>query len=61
MLAEFMWLLGGCGEIKSAARLDLMYEHLTDEAAEDDDGADAWPDVDASAVARTADTSASRE
>ena len=37
MLAEFMWLLGGCGEIKSAARLDLMYEHLTDEAAEDDD------------------------
>ena len=32
-----MWLLGGCGEIKSAARLDLMYEHLTDEAAEDDD------------------------
>ena len=33
----------------------------TTEAAEDDDGADAWPDVDASAVARTADTSASRE
>jgi hypothetical protein len=30
------------------------------EAADDDDGADGWPDVDAPVVARTADTSASR-
>jgi hypothetical protein len=40
MLAELMWLLGGCAEVKSAARLELMYEHLLeaeDEAADDDD------------------------
>ena len=39
MLAELMWLLAGCGEIKSDARLQLMYEHLLpdEELAEDDD------------------------
>ena len=35
MLAELMWLLGGCAEIKSAARLDLMYEHLTERDGEE--------------------------
>jgi hypothetical protein len=41
MLAELVWLLAGCAEIKSAARLDRMYEHLLEsddaEAQDNDD------------------------
>lgn len=55
MMAELMWLLGGCAEVKSAARLDLMYDHLTDrddhEAQDNDDTISIAESVAASTLA----------